>query len=175
DVTEKAIQALLDVNSPLQTPVSRAPIAQDQTPETYFGADRQSGYMGSEENVNSQEASYTPEPADKLGQNSWTLSGRWTVQTDRITSDSNNSQLIFNVSAKDVYVVAGTSNGSGKALKVGLPANAAGDFGSDAPGGMLNINGSRLYHIVSLPGLTTTTVTLTLPAGVDLYTFTFGS
>jgi hypothetical protein len=58
---------------------------------------------------------------------------------------------------------------------VSLPANVAGQYGSDAPSGTVIVNASRLYHIVSLKQFGTTTVTLHVPSGVSLYTFTFGS
>ena len=45
--TEEAIQQLLGINQPLQTPTSNVPIAQDQTPETYFGTNRDADYTGS--------------------------------------------------------------------------------------------------------------------------------
>src|SRR5665213_3024789 len=45
DKTEKAIQALLGINKPLQTPVSNVPITASQTPETYFGTNRAQNYV----------------------------------------------------------------------------------------------------------------------------------
>ncbi|HEY5442824.1 MAG TPA: redoxin family protein, partial [Candidatus Saccharimonadales bacterium] len=47
DKTEKAIQTLLGVTRPLQTPTSNVPIGQNQTPETYFGTNREQNYVGS--------------------------------------------------------------------------------------------------------------------------------
>jgi cytochrome c biogenesis protein CcdA/thiol-disulfide isomerase/thioredoxin len=170
--TEKAIQELLGVNQALTTPTSDVPIGQDQTPETYFGTNRDSDFMG---NPGLANGTATYKPQANLGLNDWTLSGSWQVAGQSITSTSANSKLTFNVSAKDVYMVAGSANNQPAVLTVGLPAASSGDFGSDAPGGHAAITGSRLYHIVSLPQAGTTTVTLTVPAGVSLYTFTFGS
>ncbi len=170
--TEQAIQILLGINQPLQTPGSNVPIAQNQTPETYFGTNREANYVGLPALVNGS-ANFTSEI--DLAQNQWTLSGNWNIQPEFITSNGNSSTLTFNVTAKDVYMVAGSTDNQNETVGVSLfPANA-GQFGADAPGGNATITGSKLYHIVSLPKAGDTTVTLTVPAGVSLYTFTFGS
>lgn len=172
DKTEKAIQTLLGINKPLQAPSNyNVPISHVQTAETYFGTNRASDYVGSPE-LSSTTANFQAAPS--LPPNDWTLSGNWQISPEYITSNSNQATLTFNVSAKDVYMVAGT-NGQSESIGVSLPAADAGQYGSDALNGEAVINGSRLYHIVSLTQAGTTTVTLTVPKGVSLYTFTFGS
>ena len=170
--TEQAIQQLLGLSQPLQTPAGAVPITQSQTPETYFGTDRAQNYIGSPA-LNDGTASFMP--ASSLAQNQWTLGGTWNIATQPITTVSGNNTLSFNVSAKDVYMVATNANGASDPVTVSLPASVAGEFGSDAPGGTVMVNSARLYHIVSLKELGSTTVTLHLPSGVSLYTFTFGS
>jgi cytochrome c biogenesis protein CcdA/thiol-disulfide isomerase/thioredoxin len=170
--TEKAIQALLGLNQTLKTPTSVVPITSSQTPETYFGTNRSSGYSGSpDESVGT--TTYTPDSSLSTGE--WTLGGSWNVQPESITSQSSSSTLTFSVRAKDVYVVASSANAQAATMTVGLPSANAGQYGSDAPSGSATISGSRLYHIVSLPKAGPTTITLTVPKGVSLYTFTFGS
>ena len=170
--TEKAIQQLLGLNQTLTTPASNVPITAQQTPETYFGTNRDSGFVGS---PGLADGATTYHAISNLGSNEWTLSGGWQVASQALTSNSNNSKLMFSVNAKDVYMVAGSSGNQARTVTVGLPGSKAGDFGADAPGGRATVSGSRLYHIVSLPQFGATTVTLTVPAGVSLYTFTFGS
>lgn len=168
--TEKAIQQLLGINQPLVTPTSNVPITQSQTSETYFGTDRSQNYVG-KPNLLDGMASYTA--ATPLSLNQWTLSGSWQVTADAITSQSDAARLTFHVNAKDVYMVAGSDDGGSRTVSVGLPS--ASQYGSDAPDGHVTVNGSKLYHIVSLKAAGQTTVTLTVPKGVSLYTFTFGS
>jgi cytochrome c biogenesis protein CcdA/thiol-disulfide isomerase/thioredoxin len=170
--TEEAIQVLLGIHQPLQTPNNSVPISQDQTPETYFGTNRASDYVGSPA-LNDGTINFTP--AASLAANQWTLSGSWNITAQPITSQSAADTLSFNVSAKNVYMVATNENGQNDTVGVSLPSDVAGQYGSDAKNGTVNVNGSRLYHIVSLKQFTTTTVTLHVPAGVSLYTFTFGS
>jgi hypothetical protein len=172
--TEKAIQLLLGINQPLQTPTSNVPISQNQTPETYFGTNRTQGYVGTPA-LNDGTATFTPEATSSLNPNAWTLGGSWQENPEYITSESGTSTLTFHVVAKDVYVVAGSQNNQSESVAVGLPSAAAGQYGSDVTNGHVIISGSKLYHIVSLNQAGDTTVTLTVPKGVSLYTFTFGS
>ncbi|HUD05955.1 MAG TPA: redoxin family protein [Candidatus Saccharimonadales bacterium] len=170
--TERAIQILLGINQPLKTPTSNVPIAQSQTPETYFGTNREQNYAGSPE-LNDGTFSFTP--ASSLSTDEWTLNGNWQINPEYITSEDGSDTLSFDVVTKDVYVVTGSANNQDETMSVGLPADVAGQYGSDASGGNAVISGSRLYHIVSLKKFGETTITLTVPQGVSLYTFTFGS
>lgn len=172
--TEKAIQALLGINQPLQTPTSNVPVSQNQTPETYFGTNREDSYEGSSQLTNGT-YNFTPLPASSLSSNAWTLGGAWTISGESITSDSASSTLTENVNAKDVYMVAGVNGTSGGVVSVSLPPSASNEYGADAPGGQALVNSDRLYHIVSLNQFGNTVVTITVPKGVSLYTFTFGS
>jgi cytochrome c biogenesis protein CcdA/thiol-disulfide isomerase/thioredoxin len=172
DKTEQAIQELLGINKPLQTPASNVPVSGSQSPETYFGTNRAQNYIG-QPSLSGGTARFTP--AASLQANQWTLGGTWKVAPEYITSEDSRATLSFNASAKDVYVVAGSAGSQPRAVQVSLPSANAGEYGSDAPHGNAIISGSRLYHIVSLSGPGSTTVTLTVPKGVSLYTFTFGS
>ena len=177
DKTEKAIQVLLGVSRPIKTGNYTVPIAQDQTPETYFGGDRRSNFSGSAAAKPNPDGSYTYTATEmaKLPQDTWTLSGNWRTAPQSITSSSPNATLTFNVDAKDVYMVASTDDAHGASVGVSLTSTYPDQYGSDAPGGTVTVNASRLYHIVSLPKFGNTTVTLTVPQNVSLYTFTFGS
>jgi cytochrome c biogenesis protein CcdA/thiol-disulfide isomerase/thioredoxin len=170
--TEKAIQELLGINQPLQTPTSNVPVSQNQTPETYFGTNRTQDYVGTP-NLSDGTATFTA--AGSLDPNAWTLSGSWQISPEYITSQDNAARLTFHVTAKDVYVVAGSQNNQNESVTVSLPPTDAGQYGNDASNGNLTVSGSKLYHIVSLHQAADTTVTLTVPKGVSLYTFTFGS
>jgi cytochrome c biogenesis protein CcdA/thiol-disulfide isomerase/thioredoxin len=175
NITEEAIQTLLGINSPLQTPVSVVPISSDQTPETYLGSNRQSGFSGKSSQTSNGEYTFTPTATDQIPQNGWTLSGDWQFSPEAITSESAGSTITFKAEAKDIYIVAGSASNQPKTASLSLLGGLAGQYGPDAPGGNLVISGSRLYHIVSLQQFGPATLSLKLPAGVSLYTFTFGS
>jgi cytochrome c biogenesis protein CcdA/thiol-disulfide isomerase/thioredoxin len=172
DKTEKAIQQLLGIKAPLQTPGGTVPITQDQTPETYFGTNRAQNYTGLPD-LNNGTANF--QTASPLDQGQWTLGGSWQISQDSITSNSDTSKLTFHANAKDIYMVASGASAADQSVGVSLAGAAAGQYGNDVSGGNVTVNGSRLYHIVSLKQAGDTTVTLTVPKGVSLYTFTFGS
>lgn len=172
--TEEAIQDLLGIKAPLTTPTSVVPVSENQTPETYFGTNREDAYEGSTP-LNNGSANFVPTPDSSLDNNAFTLSGQWTIAGENITSDSNDATLTENVSAKNVYMVASTNSATSETLKVILPSSVAGEYGQDAPNGIVTINGDRLYNIVSLKNFQTINVTVQVPPGVSLYTFTFGS
>lgn len=172
--TEEAIQDLLGINKPLTTPTSNVPIAENQTPETYFGTNREDSYDGAT-SLAAGTASYVATPESHLSANAFTLGGDWTIAGQSITSDSDDATLTENVTAKDVYMVANAGSIPDETLTVSLPSDVAGQYGSDAPGGKVTVDADRLYHIVSLKQFGTTDVTVHVPKGVSLYTFTFGS
>ena len=172
DKTEKAIQELLGINQSIAPSNYTVPITAGQTSETYFGTNRAQNYAGSPSLSN---GSANFQFAASLKQGQWTLNGRWNITPEYVTSVDNSSALQFNVSAKDVYMVASVPDGQSSTVGVGLPGTDSGLYGVDAPDGMAVVTGSRLYHIVSLKQFDTTTVTLIVPKGVSLFTFTFGS
>jgi len=171
--TEEAIQLLLGIKAPLQTPGGTVPISQNQTPETYFGTNREQSYAGTPAGLSNGTADF--KPAASLAAGQWTLDGNWQINPEYITSVSDNSKLVISINAKDVYMVASSTGIQDQSVSVGLPVSAAGQYGGDVTDGQVAVNGSRLYHIVSLKQFGSTTITLTVPKGVSLYTFTFGS
>ena len=170
DKTERAIQLLLGINAPIQKPAA-VPITQNQTPETYFGSSRAQNYIGTPDLAAGSNTFKSVSPPT----NSWTLSGAWQIDPESITSQSSTSTLTIRVSSKDVYMVAGTHDNQPKSVGVSLSGDGEGQYGSDAVNGTVSVSGSHLYHIAALKQFDTTTVTLTVPKGVNLYTFTFGS
>lgn len=175
DTTEKAIQELLGINRPLSEGAVTVPITGSQTPETYLGTDRASNYVGSpiESDVTGKTTIFTAYP--NLDQNQWTLNGSWKISADSITSNSDSSTINFRLGAKDAYVIATPVAGTTQQLKVSLPKSTPSSYGSDVTNGLVSVDQERLYHIVTGQNFNDTTVTLTVPKGMSLYTFTFGS
>lgn len=172
DTTERAIQELLGIHQQLQVKSYTVPISQSQTPETYFGTNRAQGYEG---NPDLTAGTYNFSPGSgSLDQSAWNLSGQWQIGSEYITSQDDKATLTFRTEAKDVYMVAGNTNNQSATVAISLP-NGSKQFGLDAPNGKVVVNGSRLYHIVAQQNFSDTTITLSVPKGVLLYTFTFGS
>lgn len=170
--TEKAIQELLGINQPLKTPTSNVPISQNQSPETYFGTNRAQSFVGS---PSLEDGTTAFSMTNNLPQSGWTLNGNWQISPESITSEGSNSTLTYRAEAREIYMVAGSANNQPEPVKISLPSSVSGQYGADAADGITMVSGSKLYNIVSLKYFGDTTITLTVPSGVSIYTFTFGS
>jgi len=178
--TEQAIRQLLQQNGAhlSNTMVTNGsetvPVANNESQETYLGTARASNYMGTTALTNGT-ATFTPASSDNLAINSWTLGGTWEVDADQIVAKGN-STLQFNAASKEMYLVAGSTTPA--VVKVsfdGKPITAA-NSGPDVQNGSMMVGESRLYSLVANPTFTTGyIVTLEVPNGVAINTFTFGS
>jgi cytochrome c biogenesis protein CcdA/thiol-disulfide isomerase/thioredoxin len=176
--SEQAIRDLLTEKgaklSKMTAESDAVPFAQDQTPETYLGSDRASNYAGSPALGSAAVATY--KPVANLAVNQWSLGGQWEVDHDKIIARSN-STLQFHVSAKNVYLVGGSgATGTIGVSLDGKPISTTASAGSDVQNSLTDINGARLYTLINFSKSTSaSTVELTVPDGIELNTFTFGS
>ena len=153
---------------------AQVPVTAMQTAETYLGTRRASNYVGSPALGAAAQSNFSPRA--NLEPDFWTLGGNWEVQTEKIIARGG-STLRFNVKAKDVYVVGGSSTPQQVRVTVdGQPASQAGVAGADVKDSVFTIGESQLYRIVSFPQFKQgSVVELSVPAGVELNVFTFGS
>jgi len=176
---EQAIRQLLTENgaklsSKLTTASDAVAVSSKQTPETYLGTQRASNYAGTPALGAAPTNSFMP-PAS-LPKNDWSLGGTWEVHEDKIIARGN-STLHFHVAAKDVYLVAGsaTPQSIGITLNGQDPATAQA-AGSDVKNSRISVGQSQLYRLISYPSFHDDgTIELTVPDGVELNVFTFGS
>lgn len=160
DKTERAIKTLIgDTSKELTKPDQQMAASDGITPETYFGNLRAERF-DLEPRISQGEYDFTG-PA-QLERNRWSLNGRWAVDQQQIISRSNDSTLRFHVRAKNVYAVIGGGSGSISVSVDGQPATE------------VAIDGPRLYSIKEFDGVRDATITLRVPEGVSLNTFTFG-
>jgi cytochrome c biogenesis protein CcdA/thiol-disulfide isomerase/thioredoxin len=179
--TEQAIrQLLVETGARLPNPVDATvsdtvPISDKQTPETYLGSRRASNYVGSPA-LTAGTKTFTP---GMLGSrvNNWTLGGSWTVSTEGITAE-NNSTLTFRLAAKEVYLVTGNANDNAKiTIRLdGVPLSQTTAAGADVKDSSVTVGGAQLYRIIKFDAFSAdSTIELSVPAGVQLNVFTFGS
>ena len=178
--TEQAIRTLLleDGGSvPNKTTSAlngEVPVSEKQTPETYLGTRRASNFVA-DKPLTTGIKSFTPSDLTRVNQ--WTLSGEWEVTSEGIKARSN-SELTFRFAAKDMYVVtAGNVDATNISVTLnGTPISQTGKAGSDVQDSKVTITSGQLYRLVDMKQFTEdATVTLTVPAGVQLNVFTFGS
>jgi len=163
DGTENAIRSLLsEANSTASLPATTAMTDQTPqtalTPETYLGSLRAQNYAGPGDYVSGPAAFAFPE---HLGDDHFALRGRWTVDAESITADSQDAAIALNYRGRDVYLVVGgtgtltaTRNGASTTMPIDGPPNMRTVVSDDAAGG---------GH-----------VEIRLTPGLQAYSFTFG-
>lgn len=175
--TEQAIRDLLaSAGKSLPSPTERANGAtssSNETPETYLGTKRADNYVGQQRLVSGQ---HRYNLADLEAVDKWTLGGTWNVSGEGITAVAD-STLRIRVAAKDMYLVTGSDTKGVIDVKVnGKPVSQTQFAGNDVKDSRVNVTMAQLYKIVKFDKFTAdATVELTVPDGVQLNTFTFGS
>jgi cytochrome c biogenesis protein CcdA/thiol-disulfide isomerase/thioredoxin len=164
---EQAIRELLKekgarVDNKMANTKDLVPVTQKQTPETYLGRQRASNYVGTPALGAAAQSNFVF--ANDLKANQWTLSGNWEVQQQKLVARGS-SKLKILVSAKDVYLVGGSANQQAVGIKVNGKVLKS-----------VIYDESKLYKLVSFPEFTETAILeLSVPDGVELNAFTFGS
>jgi len=139
------------------------PVRQGQTPETYLGYSRIQYFANLLEIRHGKTFDYTL--ASNLKKHYWNLVGPWQVGTENSVSQSDNSQLRLRFAAKEVYLVMG----SDREVEIRIKLNGQ----EQEP---VKVGQSKLYTVVkSDKFLEDALLELTIPAGVSLNAFTFGS
>jgi cytochrome c biogenesis protein CcdA/thiol-disulfide isomerase/thioredoxin len=163
DVTENNIRYLLGLTSPVESSNQEVGDLSLLSPETYLGyarADRFSSF----ETVNKNKlAFYTSPPV--LALHAWSLNGPWLVYSDRVASGAAGSSIILHFRAGKVYAVMGAANPIVVTVKV---------KGKETK--HMKVSGHSLYTLIDLNNENEATLELIASAaGLEVYTFTFGS
>lgn len=176
--TENAIRQLLNEKA-LNEAEPAAPTQQQLTPETYLGVGmgHDTGYVPENQITPNQVVTYqyTQDPAE----DSVALDGKWQVGNEFITAKDNNSMLLLNFVANQVYLVmdkpANVTTAKVQVLLDGKPLPQKYWTKDMDAQGLLTIDGPRKYDIVDLKNdYGRHTVQLVFPTGVRAYAFTFG-
>lgn len=164
DVTENNIRYLLGLGKSNLAKAADVTM-QDQTPETYLGIARQDNYKSPEKVVEDVATLYSyPE---NLAKNEWAVKGHWIFQIDKIVSASANASLKIHFNAGKVYMVMGTKRNNPVDMKVLLDGNY---FKT------VTVDQHTLYEIVNFPQVKEGVLEfIAKDAGLEIYTFTFGS
>lgn len=156
--TENGIRQLLGLPAlKMEEPVvSRRQI----TPETYLGSERGKSYTS--ENQIKGNATEIYNFTKSLSDDRVGLKGSWKVESEKITSEGDQSELDLNFIATKVYLVL--SGKSSDPIRIKLDGKPYGTFMMD---------GDRKYDIVNVH-YGRHVVSLRIPEGVSAYAFTFG-
>ena len=139
------------------------------TPESYLGSARAENFSNGPIIPGVHDFGELEEPR----QDELSYGGKWNVTPEFATSDG--GQLGLRFGAKKVYLVLG-SPGTPRNVGVELDGKPIDPevAGKDVKGGVVKVDGERLYELVSLPKAGDHTLTLSPETGVEGYAFTFG-
>ena len=187
DESEEIIQKMLrdagnkDVPGGLVTVnASGAQAAADKadvnSPETYVGYDRGNHFVSPGGVVSDKSHIYAPgEPQ----LNEWSLTGNWTVGSERAQLDDKDGSIVYRFHARDLHLVLGpATEGSKIRYRVTIDGKPPGDahgMDTDADGNG-EVTTQRLYQLVRANGTVAdhTFEIHFLDPGVQAYAFTFG-
>ncbi len=171
DISEKVIRALLaEAGSRLGGTVTQAPPdIQAQTPETYLGYSRGTGFASAVVPIGDKVVDY--KPARVPGNAEWNLDGRWLISGEYIFPEDS-GVLALGFHAKKVFLVI-SPHGAGGSISVQIDGRPGGDT-PDVKGGVLVPRESRLYQVVDLPQSGAHLLRLMVKGDLRLYAFTFG-
>jgi thiol-disulfide isomerase/thioredoxin len=176
DATERAVLELLGGGAtavPAATGAVTAP-GSDTTPERYAGSGR--GTLGDGEAYGAQGVRVDyPDRGAPQSRDRVTVTGGWVDRVEYLEAATpGHVRLRFH--ASDLYAVGGSATGSPLRLEVsldGVPVPAA-LRGPDLDAGGLTISSPDLRHVLRGLGAGDHLLELAVPAGLRLYTFTFG-
>ncbi|HVZ75784.1 MAG TPA: redoxin domain-containing protein [Candidatus Paceibacterota bacterium] len=146
-----------------------------QSPETYFGSNRNEYLGNGQQGVAGAQAFTLPQSAP--APNTLYLGGAWTVAPEYAEGGAG-ADILYQYSAHDIYMVAAPAGGAPAVVRVlldGKPVGALAGSDVDPASGTATIDSDRLYklaHDVS-PGIHTIEIEV-VSGTLDAYTFTFG-
>jgi cytochrome c biogenesis protein CcdA/thiol-disulfide isomerase/thioredoxin len=157
--TESDIRQLLGIDRGRMTNVANLTPTELQTPETYLGPERldRSRYVGTRP-VPNRAARYRL--AQTVPQNAISYGGTWTLSGQTATAGEG-ARLDLHYQSKDVYMVL---SGHGRVVVT--------RGGKTLP--PIDVDGSRLYTVVTSNTTTNAVLRFRVPPGVRAYSFTFG-
>ena len=141
------------------------------TPETYLGAARARGFVGTPQLGVHDYA----RPGARLARHSFALGGRWRVDEESAEAVAD-ARLDARVLGKSVYLVLGSRGDRRRHVRVlldGKPIRAD-QAGADVRRGRITVTRQRLYRLVSLPLAGEHRLALRFDPGVAGFAFTFG-
>jgi thiol-disulfide isomerase/thioredoxin len=148
------------------------------TPEIYAGFERGEvqGSLANPEGYDPDDpVDYAPVSAaavERAGtEGVFFLEGTWIAERESVRA-LGAARVVLRFYARDVFFVAAAEGARARVLLDGAPPRGA--SGSGAPGGIARVGRADLFHALRLPEPGEHTLTLEVPEGFRLYTFTFG-
>lgn len=176
DETENNIRVLLGLAAKPDSFSDTSTYSFNQTPETYLGYQRSAAFASNENITRDKLVNYTV--PDFLTANNWALQGNWQINGQNIITGNKLAKLQLNFTARDVFLVLGTTANKPITAKIKLNGKlvSAKNAGKDVNNGSLTVTGHRLYHLISQGKVQNGLLEIDITdPGLEAYAFTFGS
>jgi thiol-disulfide isomerase/thioredoxin len=175
EVTESAIAALLGVSGTSPAPAPSTPNVSSQTAELYAGSDRQQPLADGESWGPAAQPINYPDPGSPSDSDRIQVTGSWADHGQYLVSTSA-GHIRLKFAARDVYLVVGPDASSSVHASFSLDGASvrAAERGSDLSPSGLDVAAQQLYHVLSGIDGNRHLIDVSVPAGLRLYTFTFG-
>jgi thiol-disulfide isomerase/thioredoxin len=171
DQTAAAVAELLQVKP--AAPPSATAVPADITPELYAGSER--GQLAGEQYGTIGQPTSYPDPGPPSQPDTIQVTGTWTDEGQYLVA-TQPGQVRLQFHADSLYVVAGTM--SGQPLSVGVTIDGrpvpASQEGPALTAAGVSVTRQDLYHVLIGVSPGYHLLDLSVPAGFELYTFTFG-
>ena len=143
-----------------------------QSPETYFGSNRNESFGNGTKNVAGVQKLSRPSTTEA---NTLYLDGTWSIQGESAKNTSANSKIIYKYNAKDLYFVGSSEKGvkitileDGKIVGKNKGADVSAD-------GTVVIKEDRLYKLIQASEYGEHTIEIIIESpGLEAFAFTFG-
>ena len=120
-----------------------------QSPETYFGAERNSLLANGVSLTNGDQALTAP-PIGTIQPNALYLGGAWDFEDQYATNLAAGATITYEYDAGKVYMVAaGAASGTVIDVMQDGQSISAADAGSDVQNGKITISANKLYNIIN--------------------------
>ncbi|MGH7686695.1 MAG: redoxin family protein [Candidatus Dormibacteria bacterium] len=171
DATSAAVATLLGVHN--QTPPAATEVPSDTTPELYAGSER--GGLADNEQYGQPGQSVTyPDRGPPQQRDAIQVTGSW-VDHGQYLSAASAGHVRLRFHADAVYVVGGSDGGT---LNVSVTLDGqpvpASNAGTALSGSSFGVPRQDLYPLLTAVSSSEHVIDLSVPAGFQLYTFTFG-
>ncbi len=172
-ITEDNIRYLLGLKGEVAPARAASPYDPGQTPETYLGYGRAERFAG-EDVVREDVPGFYSFPVAALSRHAWALDGSWTVGSEKITAGGG-AALRLHFHARKVFLVLGSASGKPVEARLTLNGKPVGESaGRDAVGGVVRIDGHRLYELIDQKSAKDGQLQIDAAPGLTAYAFTFG-
>ena len=146
-----------------------------QSPETYFGSNRNT-YLGNGTVGMDGTQSFTLPTLSNVTPNTLYLGGTWNVQPESAATTDGNETVEYGYSANDFYIVASANSPvTVTVLQDGTPVGSAAGADVDPTTSTVTVQADRLYKLIhnATPGAHTVELKISGP-GFSAYTLDFG-